>query len=296
MKAPEFDTSVATPEARPATAGTEPLIDADLVDAISAAAVSRPPRHVVGKRTACFSPVRYYALTQVHRGDVNAFDTDLFLTEEPLLTVHKKGIMLGGEWYFAPQLQMVTTGDKSLPQRKLVMRYDRSRLARGTLDEVRIWEVNADKSYTYLFTCGPREQVLEALDPDLVLRERERYLRQLLAERKILESEYVALVAGKKAEEDLLRGLAEQRRNQARNQPSARFVEPIWDSSESSDAGETLGAALRDEPAQSAGTDAATVRTGGGRTSSSAARSPGSTKAPKAPLGAALRGGSRHKK
>lgn len=268
----------------------------DLVSAIGAAAASRPPRRVVGRRSVCFSPVRYYALTQVHREDVDAFDIDLFLKQEPLRTVDARGIMLGGEWYLAPELQMLTTGDKDAPERNLAIRYDRSRFARGTLDRVHVGEIGEDGCYTYLFTCIPRDEALATLDADRVLRERERYLRQLVFERDDLQAEYVALTAGRKAEEDLLRGRAEQRRNQMRIKQPARFVEPIRSDQGSAGDGEgKLGVALR-EDGQGAGSDESPNQSDLDGSEPAAGSAAPSARKDTAGLGAALRGQSGVKK
>jgi hypothetical protein len=202
--------------------------DVESLDAkIKAAAVSRPPRHIPGQQTVCYSPMQYFALTRASSQEPDVISASLGHTEQPLETIAKDGIRLGGELYTAPDLQMIIQSDKGLPQRRLVIRYDRSRLARGTLKEVHVWERNGKDSYRFLLTCGPAAEVMEQIDVNRLIRERERYLNALLAERTMAEVEHVSLAAGTRAAEQLLRDTAARQKHQKRTKPKAHPVVPI---------------------------------------------------------------------
>ncbi len=204
----------------------------------------RPPRRVPGQRRVAFSPRRLFALTQVQREDVDVAELDLWLTEEPLETVHKQGIMLGGEWFWAAELLPLagTSADRML-RPELVIRYDRSRLARGVLDEIRVFE-RSRGTYTLVCVARPRDEAIVRMDRDRFFAARDAHLRGLVARRSGLEANYVTLVAGAQAEEELLRRTDARRKFREANPGRARVAAPI-DGAPEPPTKRSLGAALK---------------------------------------------------
>ena len=213
-----------------------------------------PPRRIPGQGKVLFSPARLFALTRVVRDDIDVDDIDLWLTEEPLETVHKNGIMLGHEWFVADELLQYTTGDKGGPRRDLVIRYDRSRLARGLLEEVRVFEKTAT-GYDLVCVAIPREKFLASINRDRFLRARNAHLKRLLARRSTFENDYVALQAGLQAQEELLRKIEARRQLQSSTPQHPRVATPIDGIDEpQEDERNALGAALKKTDAKPRGT------------------------------------------
>lgn len=208
------------------------------------------PRRIPGQGKVLFSPTRLFALTRVVRDDIDVDDIDLWLTEEPLETVHKNGIMVGHEWFVADELLRYTTGDKGGPRPDLVIRYDRSRLARGLLEEVRVFERTAT-GYDLVCVAIRREQFLATIKRDRFLRARNAHLKGLLARRSTFENDYVALQAGLQAQEDLLQKIEARRRFQSSTRPRPRIATPIDGMDESEEAKRNaLGVALKNADAK----------------------------------------------
>lgn len=210
----------------------------------------RPPRRMPGRGTTCFSPARLFSLTHVTRDDIDVEDIDLWLTEEPLETVHKQGVMVGAEWFWAAELLLYTTGSRAdgAARPQLVLRYDRSRLARGVLDEVRVLE-RSSTGYRLICVARPRDEAIARLDRDRFFAARDAHRDNLLARRTALEHEYVTLQAGPHGREELLQDIDARRAFREANPGRAQVARPIEGGPEPTEGEITSwGAALR-EPA-----------------------------------------------
>jgi hypothetical protein len=204
----------------------------------------RPPRRVPGQKKVLFSPRRLFALTQVVREDVDGAEIDLWLSEEPLETVHKQGIMVGHEWFWAPELLLLAgTRADGMLRPELVIRYDRSRFARGVLDEVRVFE-RTRETYTLICVARPRDESTVGMDRDRFFAARDAHVRGLVARRGALEANYITLMAGAQAEDELLRQTEARRKFRETHPARARVAVPI-DGTPAPAAKRSLGAALR---------------------------------------------------
>jgi hypothetical protein len=241
------ESQIAAGESSGTVAGTAPAsgaVAAMLAPEADSPHTIRPPRRVPGQKKVLFSPQRLFALTHVVREDVDGAEIDLWLSEEPLETVHKQGIMVGHEWFWAPELlPLAGTRADGMLRPELVVRYDRSRLARGVLDEVRVFE-RSRETYTLICVARPRDEITVRIDRDRFFAARDEHLRGLVARRGALESEYVTLIAGAQAEDELLRRTEARRKYRQTHPARARVAVPI-DGTPEPRAKRSLGSVLR---------------------------------------------------
>lgn len=173
------------------------------------------PRRLHGEKDSCYSPSQFYAMTHTEGGAVDGSDERFWLVEEEVDRVHKKGIQLGGEWYWHPDLIDFTTGPRDGPQPDLVVRYNKALLARGTLDKIRVLRRDDTGEYHELCTCEPRDEALERWDFAELIERRRKQLKRLVAKRSLSEQEVVSLRAGTEHLEKLRE--AELARERSRN-------------------------------------------------------------------------------
>lgn len=173
------------------------------------------PRRIHGEKDPCYSPSQFYAMTHTEENAVDGSDERFWLVEEEVDRVHKKGIRLGGEWYWHPDLDYFITGQGHAPQADLVIRFNKALLARGTLDKVRVLRRDEAGRYHTICTCGLREKELEQWDFAELLERREKKLKRLAAKRSLSEQEIVSLRAGTEHLEKLRE--AELARERSRN-------------------------------------------------------------------------------
>lgn len=186
----------------------------------------QPVRKAPGVAAVTFSPNEFFELTHAPRLDLDPEDDDLFLTEEPVKTVHKNGIALGDEIYFHPALLPFVSGPKGAPRPNLVVRYDRALFARGVLDEIRVLE-QTQGGYTEICRCRLRSAALGDIDPDAFLRERHVRERQLTAKVRGARGELLTLERGRQVAADLRAQRAERVRWQKAQKWAPRVAEPI---------------------------------------------------------------------
>lgn len=185
------------------------------------------PRRKVGERDAQFSPAALYALTRHQRHDIDPNDDGLFLVEEAIDRIDKRGIPLGGEYYWSPGLQEHVTGSSDTATPNYVIRYDRARYARGILQEVLLYREEPDGRRRLVCRCKPREQAMDDLDHEEFLHKRGQYMKRLGATRSLAEHEVNMFQVGLKKYEKLLDKQAARRRRDRNRAPEPRPAAPI---------------------------------------------------------------------
>jgi hypothetical protein len=126
--------------------------------------------------------------------DPSLLGEDWGLTEEEIDTIGKDGLQLFGRSYVHPELVPYTTGNKSGPRPKLVVRYDRALAARGILGKVKVLEVIEGGKYKPICEAVPREQYTDPASRAEFFAFRREYVRVLKAKRKLAESNLLALL------------------------------------------------------------------------------------------------------
>lgn len=186
----------------------------------------REPSRLPGQARERFSPEQFFALSRVHRLDVDADDDGLWLTEAPCPVINPEGILVGDELFWDPGLQpFVDVGD-AVRGRTFVIRYNRALLARGVLDEVIILEQDAHGGYQERCRCRPRHQASQ-VDLNQVLAERERFKKVLLAKIANAQAVRITLEKGEAALEALRDQQARQARIQRRTKRAPIAAAPI---------------------------------------------------------------------
>lgn len=185
------------------------------------------PRRRVGQRDAQFSPEALYALTRHQRTDIDPYDDGLFLVEEAIDRIGKRGIELGGEWYWCPKLMEHVTGSPDVPTPNYVIRYDKALYARGTLDEVLLYKEESGGKRQFVCSCTPREQVREDVDHEEYLQQLQQYIKRLRTKRSQSRHGFSNLQMGVKKAEELLDQQAARRRKERNRAPEPRPAAPI---------------------------------------------------------------------
>jgi hypothetical protein len=170
----------------------------------SCPASALPPRRVPGRAEPTMSPLTMAARLRHVRGDIDPEeDSDVWLTEQPIRTIGKRGIEFGGDHYSSPELASYVTGPSDTPRPNFVIRYDRSRYARGTLDMVKVFIVDDQRRYEFVAACGLVDQLAQNTDGGEFVRRRARYQRLLRAQRQAAEEAYLDTALGPEAVERL---------------------------------------------------------------------------------------------
>lgn len=189
--------------------------------------VIAPPRRIPGTKRVYLSPYRYFTLTRVTRTDVDCSDIDLFLTEQPIEAISKDGFSLGDDLYSSDELLEHTFRANGPQHQEYFARYDRSRLARGVLDEVKLF-IRTPHGDRLIATCTRRGGKHGGWDPGTFAMHREDYYRGLVDRVAGLQAEHLALARGIAAQDELLRGIEARRKRAAgkRDRPD-RVAKPI---------------------------------------------------------------------
>lgn len=181
------------------------------------------PSYLPGRAKVKFSPIEFFALSRRERNDVTYENDDaLWLTEEECPVVHPDGIEVHGRIYFDPGIQPYIDTRTNAAKPPLVIRYDRALLARGVLDEVRIYRIEADGSYREVCRCAPRDGRRHEIDLNQVERQHAMYVEVLKAKLSKAEEERFTQQHGEKAAADFL----DMKAARARRQQSEK-KEPI---------------------------------------------------------------------
>jgi hypothetical protein len=178
------------------------------------------------------SPLDFAAATRESNVAVDPEDDGLWMVERSVGAVHKTGIVIEKQWFWSPRLLSLTTGRKGEPRKNLVLRYNRADLARGVLREIAIGEKDPQGRFREILRCGRREEAMQDLDITTFLAERSAYVREIVAKRRLLEDQYIALEAGTEALNALGQQLITRERNQRRKRLQAITSAPIWASEE----------------------------------------------------------------
>lgn len=195
---------------------------------VSEVPMLQEPRRQVGHRDAQFTPQALYALTRQERADIDPHDDGIFLVEEPIDRIDKRGIQFGGEWYWSRELMEHVTGSPDVPTPNYFIRYDRALYARGTLDEVLLYREEAGGQRRRVCRCKPREEAVgEEIDHEEFLHRRNQYLKRLQAQGSLADHEFNMLQMGLKKAEELLDQQAARRRNARNHAPEPRPAAPV---------------------------------------------------------------------
>lgn len=197
-------------------------------DAFADVPMFREPGHVSGQPGEQFSPAGLYALTRVERTDVDPRDEDLWMTEEPLRTVHKGVFMLFRQRFAHDRLAPYSTGPKGRPRADLVVRYNRALLARGVLEEVKVLQRMDGGEYQEICRARPEAEYIGRADWADVIRVRNARFRDLVGKRAMREQEYIALESGTEALERLVDEQLARERLRRRTRPEAIVASPIY--------------------------------------------------------------------
>lgn len=117
------------------------------------------------------------------------------LAEEAIEHVEQRGIEVGGDWYFHPDLVEYITGPEATLRADLVIRYCSERLAEGTLNELHVYRVDARGLYHEVCTCRPWKAALRAFDLDKAIERRRKKLEHLAAQLSLSDEERASLRA-----------------------------------------------------------------------------------------------------
>lgn len=199
------------------------------------ATLSEDPNLVPGQSRKHLAPVYYHMLTAEPRDDVDVSDEALWLKEEPLDYIDKQGIRLANQWFFSLRLQEFVSGPKGTPRRNLYIQYNRALLARGVLKEIRVVEKDPQGRTHELFRCRRREEVLDELDVASAIRERNAYVRDLLAKRAIAEDEYLLIQEGTEIFNQRVAEHLARERLRRNDRPEPMPARPIFDEDEAED-------------------------------------------------------------
>lgn len=160
-------------------------------------------------------------------------DSLLWMTETPLNAIDKDGIDLLRRTFTGLDLLPLTTGPKNRLRRDLVMRYNRAELARGILKEIVVLERDSQGVYHELGRAQRSDVFRQDVDFSVVLRERARYIDELLEKVHLDQEAFVRLEAGTSSLEDLVGAIQARERFQRRARPKAIVSTPRWDSTKS---------------------------------------------------------------
>lgn len=218
------DDQIDEPEDAQALEGSR---EADQGEDISDVPMLQEPRRLVGERDAQFTPAAFYALTRHQRRDIDPHDGGFFLVEESIDRIGKRGIPLGGEYYWSPELQEHVTGSSDVPTPNYFIRYDRALYARGTLDEVLLYREEPGGGRSLICRCTPREQAMEELDHEEFLHRRNQFFKDLQTKGALAEHEFNMLQIGETKYEELLDQQAARRRSARNHRPKPRPSAPI---------------------------------------------------------------------
>lgn len=223
MSAPEVAPEPA--KAGPVSPQTPPLAD-EAEDEVVVPMLDEPT-HLPGTPRHSFSPLAFFALSRVDRSEVNVEDVDLWLHEEACPKISDSGLVLHGQKFEHPDLQMLVDGLPSLARNAMVVRYDRALLARGVLREVTVCVLDESGHVSTRVHCRPRGAPLSEVDLIRVRRERERLKRVLHAKVSAGHRKVISFQHGDAAMEQLQRAQAARLRRQGRQHPAPVVAAPI---------------------------------------------------------------------
>lgn len=201
----------------------DPSSNEDPGEALDQMPVHGEPSYLPGRAKVKFSPLQFFALSRQTRDDVAYADDDaLWLTQEECPVVHPDGIEVHGRIYFDPGIQPYIDTRTDAAKPPLVIRYDRALLARGVLDEVRIYHIEAEGSYREVCRCAPRDGRRYEFDLNQVERQHAMFVEVLKAKLTRAEEERFTQQHGEKAAAEFL----DMKAARARRQKSEK-KEPI---------------------------------------------------------------------
>lgn len=169
----------------------------------------------------------YFALSRVDRPEVDTDDPGLWLYEEPCPAVTPTGIALHGQQFWHPDLQGLVGVLPTAARRRLVVRYDRALLARGTLREIIVGQRNAQDRFVELARCPTRDVALATVDHNLVLRKRRAEIRMLRAKVSLAQQSIISLEHGTAALTRFRDEQAARLRRQRAHHPAPIAAAPI---------------------------------------------------------------------
>lgn len=123
--------------------------------------------------------------------------------EEGVERVEPRGIEVGDDWYFDPDLVEYITGPEETLRADLVIRCCPERLAEGTLEELHVYRIDGRGLYHEVCTCRPWKEVLNEYDLDKAIERRRKKLEQLAAQLLLSDEERARLCAPLKRLEEL---------------------------------------------------------------------------------------------
>lgn len=218
-----IDHDTAAPDDQPAGLQT----NAELAAQLDQVPMFRQPTQLAGRAKAGFSPLEFFSLSHAPREQTTEADDALWLTEEPCPRVSPEGISVAGRLFYDVELQPYVDTRLDVAPPNLVIRYDRALLARGVLDEVRVYRMEPDKSYREICRCKPRDQVSAEIDMNGVMRHYGQFVEVLLAKVSNAEGELFNRSHGEAALAQLRDAQAARERRRRSDKPKARVAEPI---------------------------------------------------------------------
>lgn len=220
--------SAAGPDDTPTVTPPEAPTHAEIAESYAEVPMFRQPSQLPGRAKTGFSPMEFFALSRVQRDDVSAESDDaLWLTEEPCPRVAPEGIELDGRLFYDDALQPYVDTRLKISSKELRIRYDRALLARGVLDEVRVYRVEPDQSYREICRCRPRDAAHGDIDMNQVMHYHAQYVEVLLATISNAEGEVFTRNHGEVALAKFRDEQAARERRRRSDKPRARVAEPI---------------------------------------------------------------------
>jgi hypothetical protein len=193
-----------------------------------AAVLFEHPNMVPGVPARGLSPREMIEATYEPRFDQTQ-DPHLFMIEEPLNAIGKKGVTLLRKKFTGLDLLPLTTGSKDRLRRDLVIRYNRAQLARGVLKEIVILERDPQGVYNELARATRSDLLNQELDNSVFLRERAHYVAQLVENVRLDAEQLLRIETGTAAVEDLVGAIRARERFQRRNHPDPVVSKPRFD-------------------------------------------------------------------
>ena len=221
----------------------------EYAEAIRRTPMFQPPASWVAGPGNHLTPLQFFAYTNEPRIDLDGFGAEDFgLVEEQCETVGKNGVELFTRFYNAPDLLPYITGDRSVPQRSLFIRYDRALAARGVLHEVQFIERDEAGRVGNRVLLTPTDHPLTPMSRDDMVRARNGYLSALLKKRSARQEDYLRLQRnGLELADRLVAQIKARQRNQARSTQPPRPAAPLFDNADGAAGNDALGAALANE-------------------------------------------------
>lgn len=224
-------------------------VDGEAEEAVATVPMLQEPYAPPVRRGRHLSPLMFYSMTHQARTDVEGLGEDFGLVEEPCGTIDKRGVERLKRFYTHPELQAYITGNKRVPQRNLVIRYDRALAARGVLEEMQLLERDEQGRYTRLLDLVPQEKVQERWSQDEIVRLRNAYAQALLKKNSGGERAYVMVQRGAELMDRLVEDTLARERLQRRQGKAPLPAAPIIDGEEPEQAADRLATALEEASA-----------------------------------------------